>query len=170
MGNNDTINLLVQIIRSFLNVANDQVVVYNQGWKIPADRRLYVSVGLLATRPFGSSRSYEDSPDGTKLLEVITLNAQEVFSINIYSYDAEAIQRKDEVIMSFNSTNAQQVMEEFSFKLASLPQSLTDLSELEGAARLYRFQANVAVLRARRKENVVQYYDKFQQPSLVINK
>lgn len=169
MGTNDTINHLVQIIRSFMGLKNDQVVVYNQNWKVPADGRLYVSVGLLSTRPFGSTKGYEDSADGKKLLEVICLNSQETFDINIYSYSGEAIAQKDEVVMAFNSTLAQQLMEQFSFKLASLPQSLKDLSDLEGAARLFRFQASVAILRARRKENVVQYYDEYQQPSLIIN-
>lgn len=169
MGNNDTIHLMVQIIRSFLKLENDQVVVYNQGWKIPEDRRLYVSVGLLFTKPFGSKRGYEESPNSDALLEVLTLNQQEMFSINVYSYDDDLIEQKDDVLLSFNSTLAQQVMEKYSFKIASLPVSMTDLSALEGASRLYRFQANVAVLRARRKENVVQYYDKYKDPALIIN-
>lgn len=71
--------------------------------------------------------------------------------------------------MALNSTLAQQMMEKHAFKLATLPVSFRDLSGLEGASRLYRFQADVALLRVRRKENVVQYYDKFAGPALIIN-
>lgn len=164
-----TINYLVQIIREFMRLANDQVVVYNQGWKIPPDNRLYISVGLLGSKPYASSKAYEDSPDGKALLEVISLNSQELYSLNIYSYDMSVLERRDEVVMALNSTLAQQMMEKHSFKLATLPTSFRDLSGLEGASRLFRFQADVALLRVRRKENVVQYYDKFAGPSLIIN-
>lgn len=163
----DTIYYLVQIIRDFVGLERDQVVVYNQNWKIPPDKRLYVTVGLLYTKPYGSVRTYEER-DGA-LVEVINLNTQETYDLNIYAYDREALVNKDEVIMALNSTLSQQVQEQFSFKLAKLPTSLKDLSALEGSSNLYRFQADVALLRARRKENVVQYFDKYSNPSLIIN-
>lgn len=168
-GKTDTLNLLVQIIREFLNFKNDQVVVYNQGWKIPADSRVYVSVGLVSSRAFGSRRSYEDSPDGKSLLEVIILNTQELISLNVYSFSEDAIEAKDAVMAALHSTLGEQLMEQYQFKLASIPTPMQDLSGLEGASRLYRFQATVAVLRGRRKENVVQYYDDFPTPKLILN-
>lgn len=159
----------MQIVQGFMGLASGQVVFYNQGWKIPTDERMYISFGLLASRPYGSSRTYEDAADGSALVEVITLNTQEVWSINVYSYGLEAPARKEEVVMAFNSTAAEQSMEAYSYKLPLLPLNFRDLSGLEGSRRLYRFQADVAVLRARKRENIVQYYDKFDSPRLVIN-
>lgn len=169
MNQSEPILQAIQIVRQFMDLKQDQVVLYNQGWKIPADERLYISFGALTTRPYGSTKTHRDSDDGKTLLEVITLNSQEVWSINVYSYDLDVVARKEEIIMSFNSDAAQQSMEKYSYKLPLLPLAFRDLSGLEGARRLYRFQADVAVLRARKRENIVQYYDKFDSPQLVIN-
>lgn len=161
--------VIIELFRSFMGLDTEQVVLYNQDWKIPADQRLYLSVGFLSERPYGSSRGYQNSDDGKALLEVLELHSQEVYSVNVYSFGPEALARKEEVLLAFHSTQAEQLMETYSFKLPNLPLSFTDVSQVEGAARLNRYQITFAVLRTRSRTNVVQYYDKFSDPSLLIN-
>ena len=162
------INVVIELIRSYMRLAQAQVVLYNQAWKIPPDNRLYISVGLLSETPYGSSCTYEENDEHTALLEVVQLNTREIYSINAYSYGPDALARKDEIIMAFHSTLAQQLQEKYAFKFANLPLSFVDTSAVEGAARLNRYTISLAALCARRKTSVVQYYDKVGQ-SMIIN-
>lgn len=166
-----TINLLVGLIRSYMGLATEQVVVYNQKWRIPSDNRVYISVGYLAQKCYAPALTYENPAVGEAggLKEVATINSQETFSINIYSRSDEAILRKDEVILAFNSTAAQQLCEANSIKLARVPIAFTDLSQLDGAAILNRFAITINALCARKQERIVEYFDKFQPTGLIIN-
>ena len=47
----DLLKVIVGIIRREMDLAADQVVIYNQRWLIPPDYRLYVSLNLTGTRP-----------------------------------------------------------------------------------------------------------------------
>lgn len=168
-----TINLIVGLIRSYMELEAEQVVVYNQKWRIPNDDRLYVTVAYLAQKPFGPCTSYEKfggtpgNPAGLK--EVVTVNSQETFSINVYSRNEDAVQRKDEVVMALNSTAAQQLCEANSIKLGRIPVGMSDLSGQEGTAIVNRFALTINALVARSREKVVEYYDKFQPTGLLIN-
>lgn len=168
-SNPNPINLTVELLRNYMRLARSQVVLYNQGWKIPPDQDLYISVGLLNERPYGSSCSYHHNEDHTALLETVQLNVQEVYSINAYSFGPEALNRKDELVMAFHSTMAQQLQEKHGFKYANIPVAFTDTSYAEGAARLNRYTLTINALCARRKTTVVQYYDKFSNEALIIN-
>lgn len=170
-----TINLLVGLIREYMGLDADQVVIYNQKWRIPADNRLYVVVAYLAQKPYGANTTYEtfgqtqEKPTGAGLKEVTVVNSQETFTINVYSRGEQALLRKDEIVMALASTAAQQLCEANSIKLGKIPVGMTDLSGLDGAAILNRFAVTINTLCARSQERVVQYYDQFPTPGLVIN-
>ncbi len=166
-----TLNLLVGLIRDYMGLAPDQVVIYNQKWRIPSDSRIYVTVGLVAQKPYASVRENVEFTDdkGSGLKEVVTLNSQETISLNFYSKSQDALLRKDEVIMALGSTAAQQLCEANSIKLGQLPISMVDVSALEGVARLNRYVATVNALVARSQERIIQYYDNFQATGLLIN-
>lgn len=170
-----TINLIVGLLRAYMGLQPDQVVVYNQKWRIPADDRLYLTVGYLAVKPYGNTLDLvpftqgegENAVNGLK--EVSALASQETFSINVYSRSEAAIVRKDEVLLAFGSTQAAQLCDANGIKLARLPLGFTDLSSVEGAARLNRFVVTIVALCTRTQERVVQYFDKFQTTGLIVN-
>lgn len=166
-----TINLLVGLIRDFIGLAIDQVVVYNQKWKIPNDNRLYVSIGILSETPYGTQKSQEDRIKGeaTISVEVLAVNVQETFSINIFSRGQAAVDFKELVLLAFSSQAAQQLCEANSIKLGTLPVSFVDLSSVEGTARLNRFGLTINALSSRKTERIIQVFDQFQPTGLVIN-
>src|ERR1700694_5513757 len=98
----EPINNVVELIRSFMNLELDQVVLYNPNWTVPSDDRLYITVAFLAGRPYGGSRTYAMNDAATQLVETTTLNSREDYSINIYSRTDEALRRKEEMLMAFN--------------------------------------------------------------------
>ncbi len=172
-----TLNLLAGLFRAYMGLDADQVVVYNQKWRIPSDGRIYVVVGYLAQKPFGANTVFEtfgqtkENPQGDGLEEVTTVNSQETFSINLYSRSELAVTRKDEVIACLASTAAQQLCEANSIKLGKIPVNMTDLSQLDGTAILNRFVVTINSLCARSQRRVVEYFDKFPTPDplVVIN-
>ena len=165
------INQIINGLRTFMKLRDNQVVLYNQKWKMPNDDGIYITVALLDTKPYGNQREYRDNDDLTALLEVLTVYTRETYSIHIFSQSQEAMNRKEEVLFFLNSTAAQQAQEASGFKLATLPVSFVDTSETEGASRLNKYTCTVNLLRATSRENVVQYYDKFpnSEKNLLIN-
>lgn len=168
-----TINLIVGLIRAYMGLAAEQVVVYNQKWRIPSDNRLYITVGYLAQKPYAAETTFENfggpGQPAAGLKEIVSVNSQETFSINAMSRGQEVIERKDELVMALASTAAQQLCEANSIKLGRIPVAMTDVSGLDGAAILNRFVVTINALCARRQERVVQYFDQFPTPGLVIN-
>lgn len=172
------VDALVVLFRTFMGLENDQVVVYNEDWDIPPDRRLYVSIALLATKPFGSSNRMSNLPAvpgsagvlpvPARLVEAVTVQQQETYTLNIFSASDEAMFRNWELSAALNSTMGQQAQEQAGFALSSIPLSVTDLSGIEGARRLYRYALTITLLRSNTRENVVEYYDQFTAPQLTI--
>lgn len=161
-----TLNLIVGLIRSYMGLTANQVVIANQSWKIPADKRLYISVGFLAIKPFAPMLRYEPTPEG--LAEIQTINSQETLSINVMSFSQEAVDRKDEVILAFGSTAGQKLCEANSMKLGRLPVGFVPISQLEGTAIPNRFNVTINVLVAREQSRLVEFYNQFPEPALVI--
>lgn len=166
-----TLNLVVGLIRDYLGLASDQVVVYNQKWKVPSDDRIYITVGLLAAKCYASyttTEPFTDAQGRSGLKEITTLNSQEALSVNILSRGQAAVLRRDEVVLAFGSTMAEQLAEANQLKFGSLPVGYVDLSTLEGTAMVNRYGITVNVLCARTQERVIEYFSQFQTPALVI--
>jgi len=164
-----TQSLICGLLRGYMVLERDQVVVYNQKWKIPADDRLYITVASLGPeKQYGATVDLHDSADESALVEDIAIASQEMIGIDIYSRSQEAIQRKEEVMMALASTAMQQLCEQWAIKVARIPLTFVDTSGLEATARLNRFHLAFAVLRTRTRSSVVQFYDTFQKPKLVI--
>lgn len=157
------------ILRGELNLKEDQTVLYNQAFEIPPDDRLYISVGVLGGRNFAVKTKYMGETNVAELNQQQGVNRQELVSIQLYSKSDDALTRNWEVPLALNSTRAQQVQEKYSFKIGNLPVSMVDVSDPEGAHRLYRYALTVAVLVAYRKTTPVDFYDSFQTPVITSN-
>lgn len=164
-----TQSLLCGLLRRYMGLAIDQCVVYNQKWLVPPDDRLYLTVSSLGPqRAYGATVETFDGPGGGVLLEEIAIPTQEMIGIDLYSRSQEAVDRKEELLMTLASTFAQQLCEQYAMKMARIPMTFADLSGLEGTSRLNRFHLAFAVLRTRSKVTVIEYYDAFSTPALVI--
>lgn len=153
------IELLRAILVSEMEMGEDRVMIYDEKWKIPTDKELFITLELKSVRTIANRKAYEDV-DGT-LQEVQMLNTQERYVIGIFSADFSAYQRKEEVAMAFNSDFAQSTMEANSFSMSRvLPAE--DLSQLEASQMLRRFDIEVVVLAWYEKSKAVKYYDSYR--------
>ena len=163
----EIITVVADVIRTELGLDNNHVYLYNQKWRIPPDEGLYVIVGFLGAKAFGAKTTYENDPITDELLEVQSVNQQEMYTIDLLSRDSSARVRKQEVILALNSTLCQQMMEQYNFKIANLPTTFNDVSALEATAILNRYQLAFNALVAYRKIKSVPFFDSFNVPPVV---
>lgn len=158
----NAIQLLCDIIQVQLNLASDQVYLWDQKFNIPNDARLYVPVGVLVCKPFGNTNSF-DPVNG----QVQSVNMSATLSIDILSRSLDALNRKEEVLMALNSFYSESQQELNNFRIFRISQNFVNLSEEEGAAILYRFNISVNVQYMIMKVSAIPYYDNFPGAQVV---
>ena len=161
--------ILAELFRFELNLPQNppRVFIYNQPWKIPPIKGLFVEVALLSPMPYAGSLSYDGSGDG--LNEVRTINSRDIYTVDLFSVDESARRNCFRAISALNSTRAQQLCEQYSFKFGTLPTAFQDISEIEATRRLNRYQATFTVLSAETFIQPVDYYNNFKgSPVLTI--
>jgi hypothetical protein len=165
-----TQSLICQLVRDYLGLDTDQAVVYNQNWKLPPDDRLYVVISSLGPqKQYGATSDTAVDLDGN-LVETIAVNSCEFIGVDLFSSDnAKVIAAKDLVPMAFYSIPAQQMCEAYSLKMGRIPLTFVDASGLEATQMLTRFHLAFPVMRCRSNSKIVESFDKFSKPGLVLN-
>lgn len=155
------ISLIRNIIISEMELDPDRVIIYNQKWDIPQDDGIFIALSFLGAKPFSSrnSEAYNESGDFISTQEV---NMQEIIQIDIMSKSTGALFRKWELIAALTSTYSQQIQEQNSFRIATLPSDFKDASDVEGSARLYRYVITFNVFAWYSKTKSVDYYDSYK--------
>jgi len=159
-----TIDLILGIIRTELDLNENQIVIYNQKALIPpASVGLWVAVQYVFGKPF--SNRIEHASSGTdedpKLESTQDYSVEEHYNVLVLSYDESALARKEEVQMALQSDYAQQVQEANSFSLSKIG-DIQDVSEVEASARLFRFDIPVVALAWYQKKKKVDFFDNYQ--------
>lgn len=155
-----TPQVICQIISKTLKISKDQIWIYNQRRSIPEDKKLYIVVGLVSSKPYANMMKNTSETSG--MVDNLSQYVQEVISIDLFSYTTEAIERYAQIIGALRSTYSQQVQEATGLKIAEIPISVNDVSAVEGAAILYRMSIALNVLRKYDTIVPTQYYDQFE--------
>lgn len=159
------LGLFCDIIKTELGLEDDQIYIYNQKFNMPADGRLYIAVGVGNVKPFSNINRPVSTESGLQSEQVANFASNH--DVNIVSKDEAAIDRKEEVMMSFASDYAQKQMAANNFYVAPLTNQFVNLSDIEGSARLFRFNLSVMLQYAIRKTTSVDYYDTFDEQILI---
>jgi len=169
----ETISLLAALIAQQFGLNPKMVFLYNQRWTIPNTEGLFVEIAENAFKPYGSSNGFESSAaDGEKpaqLIENQVVCMQEVYTVTLYSKNALARRMQPRLLMALKSVAAQQMQEKYSFQIGVLPLSFVDVSSTEGSAIVSKYAYTFQVLRNYTQSFIVEYFDKFDFPELVIN-
>lgn len=147
------------IFESEMDLAADQVYVFNQKINFPPDSRIYIAVGLVSAKPFGSRNVSVSTSGGLEEQQSVNMLAN--LSINILSKGTEALMRKEEVILALKSTYSRSQQEKYGFGIASISNSFVNLSPLEGTSILNRFNIGVNIQYNVSKNKQIAYYDDF---------
>lgn len=154
-----------------MGLAENQVVVRDQNFKIPNDQRIYVIVGMVDSRPY-SGQSYiekrmtEDTIPYPYQVEVTKTQVRENIQIDIMSRSNQAILRKNEVYLAINAIMSKQAQERYGFKISRIPTNFINTSAAEGGSNLNRFTMTIPCLVWYQNERAISgddglYYDDF---------
>ena len=157
--------LLCNIIQAELALTSDRIWIYNQAKKIPIDENLFIVVRQINSRVWANRNI--PSPILSGMNAITTLNTVEEYSIDIASVNAQARQRKEEVILALNSTFSLQQQEKYNFRIALIPTNFLNISSVEGSRMLTRFTINVRVYGVYTKTQAVEYYDNFTHEEII---
>lgn len=164
----EPLKVLANIIRIEMKLKNDQVLIDNQKFEIPADNRLYLTIALAGFRTFGNKNKHVNDPVTDTLGLVQSVNRQETYSILLYSKGPDARTRNWEVVAALNSDTSQSWQESNSMKIATLPASMAYVPELEGTSRLFRYSLLVNALVAYEKKSSPPFFDQFSFPPKIL--
>lgn len=163
----ESIIVVMNILIEEMELDSQQIAVYNQKFDIPRNFDIFLYLSYLSQKHFGATLRYETIND--IFTEIKSISVQQIIGIDIVSRGREAQLRKEEVVLAFNSTFARQQMSENVLKLATLPLTFLDLSNLEGPAILNRYHMELVVLTLFEKQKAVGFYDKFPTESIPTN-
>lgn len=155
--------IIVNILKQELNLDNNAVFVANQNKKIPNDKNLYISVGMVDSQIISNTRGLEK--DGlTDAKTVQQIQARENIQIDLFSADNNALIRRGEILMALNSIYSVQQQELNQFKIFQIPQGFVNTSSAEGGSQINRFTIIIACFVWYKKTNTLtgnDYYDNF---------
>lgn len=176
-----TEEIFVELIRDFMGLQANQVVVRDQNFKIPADQRIYVIVGMVDSRPY-SAQSYIETSSVTEpnyvfdgvdavydgvdrvidgftyidtVVEKTRSQIRENIQIDIMSRDKKAILQKNDVYLAVNSIRCKQAQEAYNFKIARIPTNFVNTSAAEGGSNLNRFTMTIPCLTWYEKQTIL---------------
>ena len=153
------IEVIRDIIVHVLDLDDDRAAIYNQKWNIPDDDDLFVFVEYKFGNPLGNNLKYANESDVFQTEARIVI--AEHITIGVYSRGLDAMKRKEEVLAAINSDYARQMMEQYSFKVMGRNAPIKDLSYVEGAARIFRFDIDLVLLSKYKIVTDVDYFSKF---------
>jgi hypothetical protein len=152
--------LVRDIIKTEMNLTDAQITQENQEYKLPVDTEIHLVIGILAEKVFANNKYYENRAH-VGYYEIQSLQKMTTFSIDIFSKGMGAVDRKEEIIFALNSYYSENQQTTFAFKIMRLPTGFTNISEIEGSARINRFNITFNVLNFVIKETKIDDYNTF---------
>lgn len=156
----NTPQIICNIIQQYMGLSDDQIWIYNQRRKIPPTEGLFVVVSFVSRVAYGNNNAY--LPDVPGCGQNLQQFMQETLSINLFSYDTQAIDRMPEMLGSLKSVYSEQVQEKVPMQIGTVPISINDTSFLEASAILFRETVTIRVLRSYSQERNSDYYNNFK--------
>jgi hypothetical protein len=157
--------ILRKIIIQELDIEENRVVFYNQNWNPPKDGGLYIILSTRSSKILGNNNFYQPTTS-EELEEVKQTVLFTSIDIDITSKNRTAMERKEEVLMSLVSSYSQIQQEKYCIRIFR-PETILDLSFIEGGSALNRFRIPVTITSIKTKTTNIDYYDKFQKEELL---
>lgn len=146
--------LLGDILQQGLGLANGRVYLWNQRIPEPSDAGLFIAVSVPVCKPYASIRRFNADTGTTDQY----LSMQAVVDLDLISRDSSARDRKEEAVLALNSDYALSQQYANAFRLALIPGSFVDASQVDGAAIPYRYRISVKMLYTATKSQNASYY------------
>lgn len=155
--------IIVDILKSQMSLANDQSWVRYQNQKIPPDDRLYIVVGVIDSQVLSSVNTPTPTDDG--MSETLQIVARESIQMDLLSRSVSTLQRRYEALAALNSVYSEQQQEFYQFSIFPVSTSFINTSGAEGGSNINRFSITVVCHVWYKQEKVLvspdDYYNDF---------
>jgi len=156
--NPTAVDYLIDVLVHELGVPSSRVNFYDEKFSIPNDAHLFVGVEFKFSKAIGGRNQAAD------VTQVYTekqgLITQEHFSVKLFSRNLDAFKYKERAVMALNSIYARQQSTKYGFAISRLA-NIQDLSELEGAGMLHRYEIPLAMFCRYEYTKPVSWYGTF---------
>jgi hypothetical protein len=150
-------SLIVDILKTQMNLPQANIWVRNQTIQIPNDTALYTTVGFVDGKPYGANVDYTrvevvtqlpgfPAPPFFTLQQNQKINALENIQINIQSRNNDAVTRRWEVVQALVSLYSKQQQDAQQFKILRIPKNFVNSSLAEGGSNLNKFSIVIPCL------------------------
>lgn len=129
------LNALVDIIKTVLNLAPDQVMIYNQKFQPPKDSRAYISIKEVYSTVVGKSRS--NTSAGAIFNAKQELFMRSNVDVSFYTRDLNVFELRHQVNMALSSNYSERQQELNGFKIGLNPTNVANYFDTDGAAIPY---------------------------------
>lgn len=150
------ISQLRDVIKSYMQLSDDQIYIDNQDFKLGNTVSLVVILQPTTSIIRASNKIL--LADGTEEQVIYT---SESYTINAISKNGDARTRKNEIIFALNSQIAENSESEYKYKIFKIPNSFANVSAAEAGSMLNRYAIEVVVYATYSTINTVEYYDDF---------
>lgn len=155
--NREPILIIADIIKDFLQIAANRILITNQDYNLPKDKDLFIVIQHTSSQPYSSVNRTSPTDDGYQ--EEINLLTREEYIINVMSKNSDARTRKEEILLALNSVNSFEQQEKYQFNIAEISNSFINVSELEGAGMFTRYAIKIVLMAWKNKVQGIAYYD-----------
>ena len=157
------------IIIEEMGIDPDRIVVYDQDWKPPTDKELYIMIaGPASSKIISSVNKFIPGIGILPDKEVKYIVSQEVYNVEITSKNTSAKLRRFEINAAMISTFSVQQQEENEMSIFRASQNM-DLSFIEGGSSLHRYRIPVIINSMKTYEKEITTFNSFQEPQEVID-
>lgn len=147
-----------QIIANQMNLGFDRIFLQNDGRELPKDDGLYIVLSITSRPPYGIKSEFKQI-NGV-FTQVTSMNVAEKIIASVVSKDTSARTRAHEVQLAMSSYFSENMQQMQGFHIGKIS-TVTNNSDLEGTSRLNRFDCEINILTAYKKQQAVNYYNTF---------
>ncbi len=157
--------ILVDIVRNFLGLTNDQVWQYDGLKILPNDRSLWAVVHYLTSKPYSTTSQFEvdnTDPDHPLGKETTFVQTEEFYRIEVASAISRNAQSTIPLVAAAMSASYSQMQQAiYNFRIFPVSESFINVSRIDGGAIINRFMIEVRVMASYSITKTVDYYDSF---------
>lgn len=156
--------VLAQIIKDRLNLSDGRIVLYDQNYRAPKDKGIYVVISTGQDTIISNVNKFNDVTNQQE--QSVTMNTE--YIIEITSQDTSAKLRRHEILMAIDSNEAINKMEENNIRIFRT-KTIQDLSFVEARSSLHRYRIPVIINHIEIMKSDTSYYREYQKPEVLID-
>ena len=154
--------VLAKILRSYMELPEDRVVIYNGNFDAPKDPHVYILISFESGQALGIKHGFDAATEK----ETASAVMYNTYAVEIISKSREAMERKEEILMALHSQIGLAIAEENNIRLWRSG-NILDLSAIEGASALSRYRVNIVLSSLKEKQMPVEAYEHFPEETFV---